>query len=421
MTAKLSSVFAEKFSTLDPKRRQQILLGGAGVVFLGLVFGGVALWDQQPAMQPVAPPKQELQAVQINPPGAPADPKEIWMAKSTDQMRQIEDLVKGLEKKVEGIDQKKLEEGTKPLIDLDRMVPIPPNAKQGNVPDPGVTIPPAGSTPNAGTPLAQEEVARPGISTIEVSDAGAVDEKVQAAAKDSGKSYLPSGSFFRIALLGGVDAPTGGQAQTNPHPILMRAQDNAFLPNQYRFKIKSCHLIGAATGDISSERALIRLESLSCIRTDGKAVDVPVKGYVVGEDGKNGFRGRLVTKQGQLLANALMAGIGAGIGQAFQQSATSYSTSAFGTVGTVDPNKQMQAGVGTGVGKALDRLAQFYITLAEKIFPVIEVDAARVGDVVLTKGVDLDMLTQGMDGDYSEIWKRGRAAQRKPLDPYSEY
>jgi hypothetical protein len=49
---------------------------------------------------------------------------------------------------------------------------------------------------------------------------------------------------FRAALLGGLDAPTGGQAQSNPHPILMRVQDNAFLPNRYRFKIKECLRIG---------------------------------------------------------------------------------------------------------------------------------------------------------------------------------
>ena len=44
-----------------------------------------------------------------------------------------------------------------------------------------------------------------------------------------------------------------------------------------------------------------------------------------------------------------------------------------------------------GVGKALDRLAQYYITLAEKVFPVIEVDAGRTVDVVLTQGIALEV------------------------------
>ena len=50
-----------------------------------------------------------------------------------------------------------------------------------------------------------------------------------------------------------------------------------------------------------------------------------------------------------------------------------------------------RAGLGQGVGKALDRLAQYYIKLAENTFPVIEVDAGRQIDVVITKGVRIDV------------------------------
>jgi hypothetical protein len=73
-----------------------------------------------------------------------------------------------------------------------------------------------------------------------------------------------------------------------------------------------------------------------------------------------------------------------------------YSTSPLGTIGTVDTGKQLQAGIGTGVGKALDRLSQYYITLAEKMFPIIEVDAGRTVDVVFTKGFSLE--TEGASG-----------------------
>ena len=98
------------------------------------------------------------------------------------------------------------------------------------------------------------------------------------------------------------------------------------------------------------------------------------------------MRGRLVSKQGQLLANALTAGIAGGIGHAFQQNATTYSVSPLGSTATVSQGQQLSAGMGAGVGQALDRLAQYYISLAEKIFPVIEVDAGRAVDVVITQG-----------------------------------
>jgi conjugal transfer pilus assembly protein TraB len=198
-------------------------------------------------------------------------------------------------------------------------------------------------------------------------------------------------SFTRGTLLGGLDAPTGGQSQANPHPVLIRLSDNSVLPNRFRGEYRECFVIAAGYGDISSERAYLRTESLSCVRADGATLEVKIQGSVYGEDGKVGMRGRLVTKQGQMLANALLAGVVSGIGQGLATSSTEYSTSALGTVASATGAEAYRAGLGTGVGKALDRLAQYYIKLAENTFPVIEVDAGREIDVVITKGVRIDV------------------------------
>jgi conjugal transfer pilus assembly protein TraB len=127
-------------------------------------------------------------------------------------------------------------------------------------------------------------------------------------------TFLPV-SFTRGTLLGGLDAPTGGQSQSNPHPVLIRLSDNSVLPNRFRGEYRDCFVIAAGYGDISSERAYLRTENLSCVRADGAALEVKIQGSVYGEDGKVGMRGRLVTKQGQMLANALLAGVVSGIGQ----------------------------------------------------------------------------------------------------------
>jgi conjugal transfer pilus assembly protein TraB len=85
----------------------------------------------------------------------------------------------------------------------------------------------------------------------------------------------------------------------------------------------------------------------------------------------------------------------------------------------VEPGKQFQAGMGAGVGKALDRLAQYYISLAEKVFPVIEVDAGRMVDVVVTQGVSLqgslDADTQDRE-DYPQLAERARQLTRNDDD-----
>ena len=204
-------------------------------------------------------------------------------------------------------------------------------------------------------------------------------------------TFLPV-SFTRGTLLGGLDAPTGGQSQSNPHPVLIRLSDNTVLPNRFRGEYRDCFVIAAGYGDISAERAYLRTESLSCVRDDGATLEVRIQGSVYGEDGKVGMRGRLVTKQGQMLANALLAGVVSGIGQGLSTANTSYSSSPLGTTASTDSSADAyRAGLGSGVGKALDRLAQYYIKLAENTFPVIEVDAGREIDVVITKGVRIDV------------------------------
>jgi conjugal transfer pilus assembly protein TraB len=202
--------------------------------------------------------------------------------------------------------------------------------------------------------------------------------------------FLPVG-ILPGELLGGIDAPTGGQAQSNPLPALIKISADAILPNSFRADVKECFVVASGYGDISSERAYLRTAILSCIRYDRSVVEVNIEGNVFGEDGNLGLRGTLVSKQGQLLANGLRAGIVSGIGQGFAQGNTSFTTSPFGTLSTTTggTGDQFRRGIGNGMGSALNNLANYYIRLAEQTFPVIEVHAGRKVDVVLTRGVRL--------------------------------
>jgi conjugal transfer pilus assembly protein TraB len=209
--------------------------------------------------------------------------------------------------------------------------------------------------------------------------------------KQAGASYLPIG-FVKVRILGGLDAPTNGQAQNEPLPLILEVMDSAILPNQFRANTKQCLLVGQAWGDISSERAYGRITTLSCIRHDGTVLEVAANGSVYGEDGKYGIRGTLVSKQGQILANALFAGVISGIGQGIQFRSTSNTVTPLGsTISTPNQNQGFEAGFGGGLGKALDRLAGYYVQLAEKTFPVIEIAAGRIVDVAFTKGIALDV------------------------------
>lgn len=195
---------------------------------------------------------------------------------------------------------------------------------------------------------------------------------------------LITGSFARARLLNGVEAPTGGQANGNPVPMLLEIKDPAFLPNRYRSDIKRCMVTANATGDLSSERVLVRLDRMSCITNSRGAIDVRVTGYVTGEDGKTGLKARVVTRSGQAIANALLVGTLSGLGEAVSLAAQDSTTNFAGTV-TNSVNNPWRAGLGDGMKDAMDRVADYYLKLADKIFPVLEVDAGRDVDIVITQ------------------------------------
>ena len=195
---------------------------------------------------------------------------------------------------------------------------------------------------------------------------------------------LITGSFARARLLNGVEAPTGGQANGNPVPMLLEIKDPAFLPNRYRSDIKRCMVTANATGDLSSERVLVRLDRMSCITNTRGAIDVRVTGYVTGEDGKTGLKARVVTRSGQAIANALLVGTLSGLGEAVSLAAQDSTTNFAGTVSN-SVNNPWKAGLGDGMKDAMDRVADYYLRLADKIFPVLEVDAGRDVDIVITQ------------------------------------
>ena len=145
----------------------------------------------------------------------------------------------------------------------------------------------------------------------------------------------------------------------------------------------------AGYGDLSSERAYMRGETVSCVLKDGKVIETKLQGYAAGEDGKAGVRGRLVTKQGQFIARALMVGFIEGVSEVLQQGDT--VTLGLSQSQNQDDGNPWGSAALKGTGNALDRIAQFYIDQAYNLFPVIEIDAGRQLDIVLTSHLDMPL------------------------------
>ncbi len=205
-------------------------------------------------------------------------------------------------------------------------------------------------------------------------------------------TFISDGSFVRVVMVTGVDAPTGGQSQEDPLPVLFETVGKLDMPNNYKMNIKGCRFLGYAWGSLSTERVNARIESGSCI-INGKAVSINVKGQVFGEDGKPGVRGKVVSKQGQALSAAALSSALEAIGGLYGNTTGTTSMGALGVQRTVSGKDVRESAIGGGVSGATEKLSEFYLRRAEELFPIVEVHAGRAVEILITKGAVVEGLS----------------------------
>lgn len=207
------------------------------------------------------------------------------------------------------------------------------------------------------------------------------------------KDYITTGSFARGVLLTGVVVGTGTNNAASPEPIMIRLVDTAIFSKGYKTEqIKEAILIGSCSGDISSERAKCRLETVSLLNSHGEIIEKPVEGWLIGEDGRPGIKGIVVDRSSDVARMAVLNGVLGGIAQFFQNQASNgiFPVSLItGQQNALKAQDSLKAGVYAGTGNALEKLADFAIKRAESMSPIIVVASGRVIDVVFRKGFNL--------------------------------
>jgi conjugal transfer pilus assembly protein TraB len=214
--------------------------------------------------------------------------------------------------------------------------------------------------------------------------------KPAVVTKPKPKMVIPSGSFVKSVLLSGVTAPTMGQGVSDPVPVLIRVTDEVIMPNLRKADLKECFVLADVKGNLATESANMRLNTLACIKNDGTAIERKVRGFITGENGMEGLPGRVVSKQGTLLGRVLVASFLEGVAEAFKASGTTYTVSTTGTLETFDTSRAAELGMFAGAGEATKKLAEFYMDLVSQMVPVIEINAGRVVELVFIAEVNLE-------------------------------
>ena len=210
-------------------------------------------------------------------------------------------------------------------------------------------------------------------------------------------AWLPAGAHAEAVVLAGVDASAGISSQGDPRPVLMRitgpawtaAEDGAAL----KVDVDGCTVTGAAHGDLSSEKVYVRFRTMTCAGPEpGTVIETDVAGFVAGS-GKTGVRGPVVSREGDLVEKAFLAGmvsgVGQGVSQAFQPQAV-----ATGAGGAAVANTALsdigRAGLGAGASSAGQKVADYMIRRAEQYQPVIQLQAGTKVTLVFLEGARID-------------------------------
>ena len=201
---------------------------------------------------------------------------------------------------------------------------------------------------------------------------------------------IPAGTIVKAVLVTGADCSVATQKPTGPSMVLLRPLDNGRLPRKVRVPLKGSVIVGNAIGDIMNERVYIRAERMTLVKRDGSFVETEVIAYASGEDGREGLRGVVVDKSGQMMARAAFAAFLQGVGESVQGTLNNQTLEKLSRVNSdktiLDVDMFRNSGF-QGGATALSKLADYYITRAEQLQPSIQIEAGRVIEIVFTKTV----------------------------------
>ena len=273
--------------------------------------------------------------------------------------------------------------------------PVMPPPAYGPGVNPGVGTPTPGA--NRQGPDGPPADAKVSLVSFEAGGAGPKKPAGETAApqlllQDS-PDYLPPNSYAPARVIVGVDASTGVASQTDPLPVVLRitgpARSVMRRGKVLTTDITGCLVNGAARGDLSSEKVYVKLARMTCAQPGGRYAVSEVKGFI-SFAGKSGVRGRVVSREGSLVGQALLAGIVGGFGRGFSANANGIFTGQIGADGkrqALSPTDIVTGGIGQGAGEAADTVSKYLIERAEQYQPVVEMPTGIEVEIVFLDGV----------------------------------
>ena len=230
------------------------------------------------------------------------------------------------------------------------------------------------------------EAAEQQVRSIQIEEMGFENDIVFDDPK-SAEDYIPEGTFFSGFLLGGVVVSTAlNTPDENSTPVTIRLKGRGNLDSENQLNISECRMTGSAYGDLSSERAVIRLEKMIC-KESGVYITSDIAGIVYGPDGYNGIKGTVVSTSSKHLKNAAIGGLLSGLSSAAKgQEGFTIGAGGIASSKSKGMGDLLKSGGMSGVSNVGEKVADYYLKQAESMSPVLTIEAGVKVNTQITKG-----------------------------------
>lgn len=239
--------------------------------------------------------------------------------------------------------------------------------------------------------VVQEEVIQEGSFSVSTLD----DQNESTTDKDTLPSFTLMPGFAKGVIVAGANVPTMQANATDAKPVWISINSDALIANNDFMNLKDCLVLATATGDLISSRALIRLSKLSCSMTDfeGKKykIEQKIEGWVYGEEGTMGVKGRLVSKEGEIIKKGIPLALVEGAINMLSKT-NNYAIFPNGLTtqtATSNPLQEFTNGGATGTTKILNKFSEYYLKILENLNPYVEVKVKREVTIAFKGGEKL--------------------------------
>jgi len=218
------------------------------------------------------------------------------------------------------------------------------------------------------------------------------------------ENYVPPNAYVSAKLVVSVDAGIGETSASDPKAaqfIITGPAKHVQSGQKIEMTdLEGCLVNGSAEGNLSSERVYINLHAMSCPMGDGKVSVSKVEGYAT-HLGKNGIRGTVVSREGDLVTKAIIAGTLEGLGRtASNQTNGGIGIGSGGGLIGDRPNATeiVTGSLGSGLASGANTYSQYLLDRARAYEPVVSLPTGIDVELVFISGTLVRPLTEGEGG-----------------------